>query len=290
MVKTSIRNNIISIIRDPTTLLAILAAIILCFMDGLGGYIDGNGNRVDTELYLSSKALSYMLGTMMGWVSIPIRKMLFPFVGIVVACNLFKDKNTNAYDIISSGQISFAKYYLSKIISYYLVSIGLCLLLTVSFGSIYTFVYIPSNANFAWETIIISQIIAMFVFYTSSVLIPIAMVVFFTAVLGTPIIGVIINCIYQFIPNMIYGFSYSFLGHYVHVYPMALYLYLKDWVLYPLDERFSLNHQQIYGDLEPYLFHTSFPEAVFTYGLQIGIATVLFLTSYFLLKWRFQKS
>ena len=288
MVGTSVKNNIKSIIRDPTTILAFLAAVILRFINGVHSYVGPNGEYIDSQIYLSSDGFQYMLNTMVGMVTVSIEEILFPFIGIIIAINIFKDKRSNMYDLVESSQISFRKYYFSKILSYYILSVALCLLVTLFFGCVYMAVNLPAGTNIAWEKVFFVQLIAIVVSYTGCLLIPIALAVFLIAITGNPIVGAIANAVYNFVPYMFVGFSRTDFGHYVYVYPMSLHLYLKDWLLYPANERFSFEHQQLYGDGAP--FHTSFPEALFSHGLQILIATVLLTASYFLLKRRFQRS
>ena len=193
------------------------------------------------------------------------------------------------YEIVATGRISFRQYYLSKISTYYLLSCTLCLSITILFTCMYAILIVPSNANFEWVQVLFVQLIALVISYTSCLFIPIALAVFLIAITGSPIVGAIVNCIYNFIPNMIIAFSVTVYAHYIHIYPMILYLYLKDWILYPANERFSFAHRQLYGDVT-YQLYTSFPDAIFTYLLQIFIAVILFILSYVLLKRRFQKS
>ena len=101
MLKQSIKNNILSIIRDPTTLLAVLATIIMRFMQGFDMYRDSSGNFVDTELFLSENALSYALNSYVGFAISTLQREVFPFLGIIIAINIFKDVRTNMFDIIS---------------------------------------------------------------------------------------------------------------------------------------------------------------------------------------------
>ena len=275
-------------IRNPTTLLALLAAIILRFINGVHSYVGPNGEYIDSQIYLSSEGFQYMLSTMVGMVTVSIEEILFPFIGIVIAVDIFRDLRTNMYDLIETSQISFRKYFWSKLVSYYIVSIALCLSVTALFGGVYAAVNIPANVDIAWGKFFLVQAIAIAVSYTGCLLIPIALAVFLNAFTGSPAVGIVANCVYRFVPYMFIGFSMTDFGHYVYVYPMALYLYLKDWLLYPANERFSFEQQQLYGDGAP--FHTRFPEALFSHGLQILIAAVLLTSAYFLLKRRFQKS
>ena len=289
MIKTSVKNNIKSIIRDPTVILAFLAAIILRFIGGVYSYVDGDWNAIDREIYLSADALSYMLNTMVGNVLETISKILFPFIGIVIALDIFKDKRTDTYDLIKISGSSFRKYYCAKLISYYIISVLICAAVTALFLGVYAVLYIPPNAEIDWGTVFLAQAITVLVSYTGCLLIPIALAVFLCALTGSPVVGIVVNCVYSFIQYMFIGFSFTDFAHYVYVYPMSLYLYLKDWPLYPPEQRFSFDFQPSYG-MDDYTFHTSFPEALFSHGLQIVIATVLLTSAYFLLKRRFQRS
>ena len=289
MIKTSVKNNIKSIIRDPTVILAFLAAIILQFIDGVYSYVDGDWNAIDREVYLSEEAFSYMMNTMVGMIFVVIQEILFPFIGIVIALDIFKDKRSNAYDLVESSQISFRKYYWSKLISYYIVSVVLCLTVTALYACVYAMINIPPNADIDWGTVLLAQAVAVVVLYTGCLLVPIAIAVFLSALTGKPIVGIVVNCVYRFIQHMFVGFSLTDFAHYVYVYPTSLYLYLTDWPEYPPEQRFSFDFQPSYG-MGDYTFHTNFGEALYSHVLQILIATVLLTTSYFLLKRRFQRS
>lgn len=289
MVGTSVKNNIKSIIRDPTVILAFLAAIILQFMDGVYSYVDGDWNAIDREIYLSADAFSYMLNTMVGNVFEPISRILFPFIGIVIALDIFKDKRTDTYDLIRISGISFRKYYCAKLISYYIVSVLICAAVTALFLGVYAVLYIPPNVEIDWGMVFLAQAVAVLVSYTGCLLIPIALAVFLCALTGRPAVGIVVNCVYRFIQYMFVGFSFTDFAHYVYVYPMSLYLYLTDWPEYPPEQRFSFDFQPSYG-MGDYTFHTNFGEALYSHVLQILIATVLLTSAYFLLKRRFQKT
>jgi len=289
MIKTSVKNNMKTIIRDPTVILAFLAAIILQFIDGVYSYVDGNWNPIDREIYQSAEAFSYMLNTMVGNVTETIPKILFPFIGIVIALDIFKDKRTDTYDLIKISGSSFRKYYCAKLISYYVVSVLLCAAVTAIFLGVYAVLYIPPNVEIDWGMVFLAQAVAVLVSYTGCLLIPIALSVFLCALTGRPVVGIVMNCVYGFIQHMFIGFSFTDFAHYVYVYPMSLYLYLTDWPEYPPEQRFSFTFQPSYGTGE-YTFHTNFGEALYAYILQILIATVLLTSSYFLLKRRFQRN
>ena len=291
MLFTSVKNNLKSILRDPTTLLAFLAAFILCFMDGFDRYVGPDGSFIDTELYLfESTADDYARQTFAGFVSEPIHEMLFPFIAIVIAVNLCKDKRTETYDIISASQLSFRQYFFSKLISYYILSLGICLLMTVSYEICYIIIQIPPDPAFEWWRPLVTQAVAMIVLYSSVMFIPIAFSMFLFALTGNHIFGIVFNCVYRYIPSMFLGFGFTKWAHYVHTIPTSLRLYLQWWLELSSASRFALQHRLFTSGIEPYVYYTSFLDALIAYGTQIVIATMLFTASYFLLKKRFSRS
>ena len=291
MIKTSVKNNVLSILRDPTTILAFIAAIIMRFMNGFEMYRDATGNFVDRELFLTEEAMSYALNSFVGFAISSLTNMSFPFLGNIVAINIFKDMKNNASDIIFSVQMSFPKYFLSKILSYHIIGVLFCLFLTLLYSVLYACIQIPPEANLEWGKLILAQIVAIFVIDTSYLLIPTAWAVLGSALTGVMFVGTIFNCIYLYLPNLIAGFQlgYTFWGHYIHVFPHTMYLYLEKWITYPKDEFFTFVYKDSYGPDATRMF-TSFSDALLSYALQILIAAVLFTASYFLLKRRFQKS
>ena len=289
MLNLSVKTNIKSILRDPTTVLSLVAAIILCYMGGFQFYTDSTGAFIDSELYQSDDALQKILQTVVGLTEVPIRTMGFPFIGIVIAINLFKDKKMGMYDLVLTGQITFFKYYLSKIVSYYLILVILCSSMTLIYEFIYCIVQIPANVNFDWNKVIIVQIVAMIVTYTGCLFIPIAWAVFWTALTESLLTGIVFNCIYRYLPNVIEGFNYSFWDHYVHVYPNVLYSYLGRWMLYSPSEWLTFKRCDPYAP-ESFYSYTSFKDAIVAHLIQIVISFVLLTISYFLLKRRLRQS
>lgn len=286
MLKTSIKNNLKTILRDPTTILAILAAVIMQFIDGFDWYTGPDGSYVDTELYLSERtAVPYILQTARGWVVKPIRTLLFPFIGVIIAVNLFKDRKTGMFDVISAGQIKFRQYFLSKILSYYIISVSLCTVLTVVYAALYIIIQVPQEPLFEWYQVFITQAVAMLVSYTSCLWVPIAWVMFWSILTGIPAVGAIFSAVYRYIPLLFTSFSFSFWESFVHLYPTTLSMYLQSWIRFPFLEFM----ERKYSGIEPYWSYTSFPDAVLCYGIQIGIATTLFAVSYFIWKGRVKK-
>ena len=291
MLGTSVKNNLKTILRDPTTLLAFLAAFILCFMDGFNWYTGPGGEFIDKEIYLLEGTAEYhALQTFSGFVTVPIRKMLFPFIAIVIAVNLGKDKRTETYDILSASQLSFKKYFFSKLITYYILAVGICTFMTISYEICYIIIQISPNAVFAWWKVLLTQAIGMIILYSSVLFIPIAFSMFLYALTGNHIPGIVLNCVYRYIPSMFLGFNFTKWGHYVHTTPLALQHYLKSFLTFPSDQRFAFGHKLFVAGNEPYVLYTSFSDALIAYGTQIGIAAGLFTASYFLLKRRFANS
>ena len=66
MIKTSVKNNIKSIIRDPTVILAFLAAIILRFIRGIHSYVGPNGNFIDKTFSVVANILLQIIPTTSG--------------------------------------------------------------------------------------------------------------------------------------------------------------------------------------------------------------------------------
>lgn len=289
MLKTSIKNNVLSLLRDPTTILAVLAAIIMRFIYGFDIYTDSMGNFIDTELYFSEKALDYALNSYVGFATSIVETEIFPFVGIIVAIDLFRDLKTNMADIIFSEQFSFHKYFLSKLISYHILAMLLGLFLTVSYSITYTIVQIPAEANFEWWRVVLAQLVAILVIDTSYLWIPTAWAVFVSALTGIVFTGSIFNCIYRYIPNMIARSGLTFFDHYIHIFPITASLYLINWAKYPIRDIFKFEYSDAYGP-ESYRMFTSILDLGISYIIQLLIATVLLTASYFLLKRRFQRS
>lgn len=288
MLRTAVKNNLKTILRDPTTLLAFLAAFILCFMDGFNWYTGPSGDYIDTEIYLlESTADDYARQTFLGFVNVPIRKMLFPFIAIVIAVNLNKEKRTETYDILSASRLSFKQYFFSKLITYYILAVGISAFMTISYEICYIIINIPPDPAFEWWRPLLTQAIAMIVLYSSVVFIPIAFSTFLFALTGNHIPGIVYNCVYRYIPAMFLGFDFTDYAHFVHTVPNALHCYLQWWMDFSADQRFIFGHRLFTAGIEPYVYYTSFSDALLAYGIQIGIAAALFTASYFLLKRRF---
>ena len=117
MLWSSIKNNLKTILRDPTTALAALVAIIMQFMYGLNVY--DFVNQLDVHYTEKvTRTYDYIMNVMMDVIAKPVFQIAFPFLGVIIAVNLFKEKRSNAYDIMSAGQLSFRQFFFSKINSF----------------------------------------------------------------------------------------------------------------------------------------------------------------------------
>ena len=292
MLKTSIKNNVRSLLRNPTMALAILAAFILCFMNGFDWYTGPDGSFIDSQIYLDeSLADSYGCQTFLGFVTVPFRTMTVPFMGIVIALDFFKDKRLGMLDLIMTSQISFLRYYISKILSYYIVAISVSFTVTFLYGTSYVIASVPPNPLFEWSRVLITEAVAMIVLYSSVLWIPIAWSVFLFALTGSHVSGILFNCVYRYIPGMmVYVFSFSIWEHYIHAIPASLLLYLQDWIVMADEKRFALVHKLFTAGTGAYIMYTSFFDALIVYFVQILIAAVLLTSGYFLLKNRLRRS
>ena len=293
MLWASIKNNLKTIFRDPTTALAALVAIIMQFMYGLNVY--EFVNQLDVHYTAKvTRAYDYIMNVMMDVIAKPVFQIAFPFLGVIIAVNLFKEKRNSAYDIISSGQLSFRQFFLSKIITYYLLGLGMSLFLGLGFEVAYIVAYDPFQLDLEWGLILGAQLAWMAALYTSCLLVPVALGVFAAAVSGFAAAAPIVNCAYYYLPYMLPKQMYLLtkFHDFVHVVPLKLGIFMKYW---PVE--LENWHEVMYGfiatkesswgvDLD---CSSTFVEAIFSYASMIVISTVLFAASYFLLKRRYER-
>ena len=290
MIGSSVKNNLKTVLRDPTTLLAILAALILEFMYGINmGYQDMYGNELGKEFYLTEGAYERILNTMMNLVSNPIANIVFVFMGVVLAINLFKDIRLQTYDIVAASGMSFRKYYLSKIVSYYLLALMLSFGLTMLHEILFVIFCLPANPNCDMGKVVIANFVMMIALYTSALWHSFTYAIFLSALTGIPLIGVLFNAVYRYLPYM-----FSFLGFstayywYFHTTPMVMLWYFKYWITYPSEKWFS-NHL-LCGNSVTNGFWADIYEVGISWGLLILSSVIMLTLSYFLLKRRFQRS
>ena len=290
MLRYSIKNNLKTVLRDPTTLLAILAALILEFMYGINmGYQDMYGNELGKEFYLTEGAYERILNTMMNLVSNPIANIVFVFMGVVLAINLFKDIRLQTYDIVAASGMTFGKYYLSKIVSYYLLALMLSFGLTMLHEILFVIFCLPANPNCDMGKVAIANFVMMIALYTSTLWHSFTYALFLSALTGIPLIGVLFNAVYRYLPYM-----FSFLGFstayywYFHTTPMVMLWYFKYWITYPSEKWFSKH--LLCGNSVTNGFWADIYEVGISWGLLILSSVIMLTLSYFLLKRRFQRS
>ena len=290
MVAVSVKNNLKTVLRDPTTLLAILAALILEFMYGINmGYQDMYGNELGKEFYLTEGAYERILNTMMNLVSNPIADIVFVFMGVVLAINLFKDIRLQTYDIVAASGMTFGKYYLSKIVSYYLLALMLSFGLTMLHEILFVIFCLPANPNCDMGKVVIANFVMMIALYTSALWHSFAYALFLSALTGIPLIGVLFNAVYRYLPYMFGFLSFDTAYHwYFHTTPMVMLWYFKYWITYPSEMWFSKH--LLCGNSVTNYFWSDIYEVGISWGLLILSSVILITLSYFLLKRRFARS
>lgn len=285
MLLSNMKMTLKTILRDSTTAFAVLIAVIMNFMYGLGDYA-----RVD-QLDVHSapgvtQTFNYAMNVMLEIFSKPVSEIAFPFLGVIIAVNLFKELRSNTYDIMEVGQTSFGRFYFGKVISYYLVGLVMSLALGLSFEILYLIVYHPFHWELNWLGMLASQLAWMLALYTSCLLIPIALGVFAASVTGVSVAASIVNCAYYYLPMMTPIRKYNFYN-YIHVTPMKLLIFMKYWIVEP-DDWYKVR----YGDdfAASFGFDSSLKDALISYFSMILLAAVLLTASYFLLKRRYEKA
>lgn len=288
MIYRSLKTNLKTILRDPSTILAILAAIIMEFMYGIYiGQYDLNGNLFGKEYYASEEGMETILNTMVNLVSGPVTNIVFVFMGVVLAINLFKDIRMQTYDILVSSGLRFKQYYIAKLIAYYILAGGLSFGLTVLHSVLFTIFYLPPDPNFDAAKVLFAGFVMMIALYTSALLHTFTYALFIVSVTGISVAGVFFNAVYAYIPNMIsalgYGTAYTW---YIHITPSVMIWYFKYWIMY--SSRWAEKHL-LCGTAATNGFWADIYEVALSYGLLTLISAVLLTASYFLLKRRFQK-
>ena len=266
--RTNIKNNLRIILRDPTSLLSLLATIIMYFISGIEVVIHDNGS----EVYYSDMAMELVLKNVTNFVSQAI-SVSFVFIGVIVAVDIFREKRNMVNDLCSIGQIPFFNYFISKIFTYYILGFLFCIGVVFIREILYIIIYIPENSNIDWNIIVVSQIFSILVMYTSYLWTPISVAVFVSSLTGLPVIAAIVNCAFQYIPSMFHLNMTSIYRVFFDTIPMKLWTYLAYRFL-PLD---TLRSIQIVENI-------SLSEASFEYVIRILFSIVLLIISYFLLK------
>ena len=289
MLWASIKNNLKTILRDPTTALAALVAIIMQFMYGLNIY--NYVNQID--VHPATRTYDYVMNVMMDIFAKPVFQIAFPFLGVIIAVHLFQEMRTGVYDILSAGQMSFRRFFLAKITSYYLLGLGMSVLLGLVFEILFLLVYRPFSWEVDWLLVLGAQLAWMLALYTSCLLIPIALGIFAASLSGFGAMAPIVNCAYYYLPSMLPAKWYALtsLYDYVHVAPFKLRIFMKYWPL-ELDEWYSVTYGMMFevkGEA-PIDCTSSFGDAILSYFSMLLIAVALFTASYFLLKRRYERA
>ncbi len=285
MLLSNIKMNMKTILRDSATAFAALIAVIMNFMYGLSNY--PRVNQLDVHVAPGvTDIFNYAMNVMMEMFSKPVSDIAFPFLGVIIAVNIFKELRSNAYDVMAVGQTSFRQFYFGKLISYYLVGLIMSAGLGLSFEILYLTVYHPFHWEVNWLGMLASQLAWMVSLYTSCLLIPIAIGVFAAAVSGFAAAAPIANCAYYYLPVMTPIWKLR-IHNYIHVTPIKLLVFMKYWIVQP-DDWYRVQIGEALA--AKYDVHSSFREALISYFSMILLAAVLLTASYFLLKRRYEKA
>ncbi len=283
MLFQSVKNNLRAVFRDPTTLIALLIAVIMQYMHGFR-YEYMNQYDVDTSAF-ATRMFDYAMNVMMNSIAKPVYQIAFPFLGIVIAINLFKEKRTQVWDITMSSRLSFGTFYLGKVISYYLIGLVMCVVLGLSFEISFAMTHEISAWDVNWKQILLGQIVWMLTIYTSCLPIPIAVGVFAASLFGVSAASAVANLSYYYFPQIIWVYKQTAFARYVHVIPQKFWIFLKYWVIHPQDW-----YEITIGDPEWFGYSSSLVETLISYAALIGISIALLTAAYFLLKRRFLKA
>lgn len=269
--RTNIKNNLKTILRDPKILLSLLAAIIMYFMHGIESVTHGSLGR---DVYFTTEATELFLGNITNFTATAVN-ISFVFLGVVIAVDIFRERANMMSDLYGSGQISFKNHYISKLLTYYILGFAFCIGVLLIHDALYMIFIIPWGASVHWGAVTISHLVCLVVMYTSSLWMPIGTAVFLSALTGISVIGTLFNCIYQYIPEMFGLGLYSFYVGYIEAVPIWLFTYLN-WIFLPQDTERSI----------AVVSNLSFPKALGAFALQILIPFILLTISYFFLKKR----
>ena len=282
MLRSSIKNNIKTILRDPTTVLALIAAVLMMYLYGLNVQI----NELDVDP-LGYGAYDFVANKLMGAILRPVGYLAYPFVAIVVAVNIFKDKRTDMRDVAFSSQLSYNTYFFGKLLSYYLVGLGMCLVITLSYDILFCFRFHPLQADVDWGRMLLMLLTCRLTAYLFCLPLPIGFALFLTGLTGVPATGVIFNCAYNYLGAMFFWFDSSWVAFYAYRIPVKLEIYLKYWVLHigePLSTLIGNPNSALVAD-----YHSSFSQALTSVCALFVISAALISASYLLLKRRFAK-
>ena len=270
MLGIQIRTNIKTIIRDPTTLLALFAAFIVFMTSYLPVYVDP-----DETVFTGELAWQNIVVAAANITELHIKTVLPTFSGVIVAVNLFRDKKNGTFDIIAAGQTKYVTYYLGKLISYYIIIAAVCFSFTVLHNVYYLIFMIPKDPNFSLIKVYLFELAAIMIYYSSTLFVPLAWAVFLSSVTGVGAVGAVFGAAYSYIGYLVPNMYDTFLGYYIHSIPAMLTFNVR---------RMGMNGET---GLSVYSPEQMTRMGIAAYASQIVIAAVLFFASYFILKRRY---
>ena len=263
-----IKTNLKSILRDPVTLLALFITIALFLSTSqLTIWMD-----YTPDMFLDENATGFAGILVMNIVFSPIRYLAFVFMGIIVAANIFKDKKNNAFDLFIAKNISFLRYYLSKLLSFYIIAVVFCASISFLWCTAYFVFWMPPEPNFDVGLFFLKFFKNMLLGYSSCLLKTIALPVFLSALTGLPAVGAVFNAIYYYL-RLFFGDDKAYFNRFIHTDPFAMMHYANKLV-----------------QPEPSILVPFASDANIAFLWQFGIGNVLLVSSYFLLKLRFNEN
>ena len=262
-----IKTNLKTIIRDPVTLLALFITIALFLSTSqLTIWMD-----YTPDMFLDENATGFAGVLVMNIVFSPIRYLAFIFMGVIVAANIFKDRRNTVFDIIRARNVSFLRYYLSKLFSFYIIAVVFCASISILWCTAYFILWMPPEPNFDVGLFFLKFFKNMLLGYSSMLLKVIGFPIFLSALTGVPAVGAIFNAVYYFL-RLVLGDPESYMNMFVHTDPGAMQRYANKLV-----------------QPEPSILVPFASDANIALLWQVGISATMLVISYFLLKRRFKE-
>lgn len=260
-----------SLIRSPTILLAILGGILLIFANG-------TGNGTSTSEYdwaLMGAAISNHVNT-------PITSFLPAFIGVIIGFDLLKDKENRFHEILETSQLSFTKYYISKLLAY--ITIGFVgYLVTV----IIDHVDLLATVNLHFEYNILSVLKMFFVrilfVFPAGIFTFMSITVFSAAIFNRGSVGIVFSVLYAQIRSLFLAFfaQSNFFTLYIYPVPMKMLCYWFYWGT-EKNESYQDIFNSMYGEVS---FRTMF----LSFSIEIGISLALLIAGGLIIKKRCSK-
>lgn len=266
-----IKISIKTILCDPVTILALLITIVLFLSTAQISVFMGDIEDV-RAIYLRNDATHSAGNLVMNIVLAPISYLASVFMGVIIAANLFRDRRNNMFDIISSRNVSFLRYYLSKLISFYIIAVVFCALISILWCAVNFIIYIPSNPNFDIGLFFLKFLKNMLLGYSSCLLQILGWPIFLSALTGVPAVGAVFNAIYYYLWKF-FGDDQTYYYRFIHANPGEMQRYMNKLV-----------------QPEPSILVPFASDANIALLWQVGMGIALLVSSYFLLKWRFKEA